>query len=360
MNILNQGFDHVEFNVESVEKHEKTWARMGFEKTADALVASKGARQVVMSQGLIRIVLTEYDGSEIAKSQLGFQFLKKHGEGISTLAIEVDNARIAFQETTSRGGRAALQPVTFETAEGSVTLAEIFTPEDIRYRFIQRQHSGLKNPSPLIDGLVVKRLESPSPTGLAIIDHLTNNIDMGQIKVWVEFYERVFHFKSVRTFHIKTGRTGLNSEVMQSQCGRIKVPINEATEKESQVQEFCDRFKGAGVQHLALLSADIVQSLKVYREHGFKFLTVPSTYYDVVPKRVPGVTEDLAVLESHGILLDGEGGGYLMQVFSEELVGPFFLEFIQRKGNDGFGEGNFTALFEAIERDQIKRGVLKV
>jgi 4-hydroxyphenylpyruvate dioxygenase len=254
-----------------------------------------------------------------------------------------------------------MEPRTFKSPEGSVTVAEIYTPEDVRYRFITRKHSGdLKKPALLLEDLVVKRLESPSPTGLAVIDHLTNNIDMGQIKIWTKFYEDVFGFKSARTFRIKTGRTGLNSEVMQSPCGRIKVPINEATEKESQVQEFCDRFKGAGVQHLALLTADIVHSLGKYRANGFKFLTVPSSYYEVVPKRVPGVTEDLALLEKNGILLDGEGGGYLMQIFGEELVGPFFLEFIQRKGNDGFGEGNFTALFEAIERDQIKRGVLKV
>ncbi|MBS1958039.1 MAG: 4-hydroxyphenylpyruvate dioxygenase [Bdellovibrionales bacterium] len=359
MNILNQGFDHVEFFVENVAKHEVKWLKMGFEKTADVNVPTNGARHIVMSQGLIRIILTEYDGSPAAQNRLGYKFQTTHGDGIGVLAIEVDDAVAAFKETTARGGRPATEPKTFECLEGTVTIAEIYTPEDVRYRFVTRKHKGIKNPAPLIEGVIVKRLESPSPSGLSIIDHLTNNIDMGQIKVWTKYYEDVFNFKSARTFHIKTGRTGLNSEVMQSQCGRIKVPINEATEKESQVQEFCDRFKGAGVQHLALLSADIVHSLKKYREEGFKFLTVPSTYYEVVPKRVPGVEEDLKELEELGILLDGEGGGYLMQIFSEEMVGPFFLEFIQRKGNNGFGEGNFTALFEAIERDQIRRGVLK-
>ena len=182
---------------------------------------------------------------------------------------------------------------------------------------------------------------------------------MGQFQIWVDFYTKVFGFKAVRRFNIKTGRTGLLSDVVQSPCGLIKVPINEATEKESQVQEFVDRFKGAGVQHLAFATSDIINGIKTYRSRGFKFLNVPPTYYDVVPTRVPGVKEDLSVLKELGILLDGEGGGYLMQLFTEELIGPFFLEFIERKGNDGFGEGNFTALFEAIERDQIKRGVLK-
>jgi len=181
---------------------------------------------------------------------------------------------------------------------------------------------------------------------------------MGQFETWLKFYTEIFGFKAVRRFNIKTGRTGLLSDVVQSECGKVKVPINEATEKESQVQEFVDRFKGAGVQHLALQTTDIVNGLVSFKTAGFKFLKVPHAYYEVVPTRVPGVTEDLSRLEELQILLDGEGGGYLMQIFSEELVGPFFLEFIQRKGNDGFGEGNFRALFEAIERDQVARGVL--
>jgi 4-hydroxyphenylpyruvate dioxygenase len=253
-----------------------------------------------------------------------------------------------------------MAPQTFESPEGVVTIAEVFTPADFRYRFVSRKNTGDETKSALfLDELKVDRMKSPSPTGVYRIDHLTNNIDMGQFETWLNFYTKVFDFKAVRRFNIKTGRTGLLSDVVQSQCGRIKVPINEATEKESQVQEFVDRFKGAGVQHLAFATTDIIGGITKYREKGFKFLGVPSTYYEVVPTRVPGVTEDLKVLESLGILLDGEGGGYLMQIFSQELVGPFFLELIQRKGNDGFGEGNFRALFEAIERDQILRGVLK-
>jgi 4-hydroxyphenylpyruvate dioxygenase len=360
MKFLNQGFDHVEFAVNQIESHEHTWKRMGFEKIADVTVPSKGARHVVMAQGFIHLVLTQYDGSPAAQAQTGYTFLKAHGEGICVLAAEVEDATEAFHEVVARGARPAISPTHYECTEGSITYSEVYTPADFRYRFVQRRSSAdLKKPAPLMDGVVVSRLESPSPTGLFRIDHLTNNIDMGQFQIWVDYYTKIFGFKAVRRFSIKTGRTGLLSDVVQSECGRIKVPINEATEKESQVQEFVDRFKGAGVQHLALSTTDIVGGLKTYRENGFKFLTVPRSYYEVVPRRVPGVTEDLEELEKLGILLDGEGGGYLMQIFGEELVGPFFLEFIQRKGNDGFGEGNFTALFEAIERDQIKRGVLK-
>ncbi len=360
MKLLNQGFDHVEFSVLEISPHQKMWEKMGFEKVADVTVAHKGARQVVMAQGSVRLLLTTYDGSSEAKSQLGYQFLQAHGDGICVLAAEVEDSAATFKEVVARGARPAMEPTRFETADGTVILSEVYTPADFRYRFVERKSNADRSKAALlVDSVVVDRLESPSPTGIFRIDHLTNNIDMGQFEIWLKFYTETFGFKAVRRFNIKTGRTGLLSDVVQSPCGKIKVPINEATEPESQVQEFVNRFKGAGVQHLAFQTTDIVGGLRTFRSRGMKFLNVPHSYYEVVPTRVPGVTEDLTVLEELGILLDGEGGGYLMQIFTEELVGPFFLEFIQRKGNDGFGEGNFTALFEAIERDQIKRGVLK-
>jgi 4-hydroxyphenylpyruvate dioxygenase len=182
---------------------------------------------------------------------------------------------------------------------------------------------------------------------------------MGEMKNWVEWYQRVFGFIVSRHFDINTGKTGLISDVVQSENGLVIVPINEATEPESQVQEFVIRMKGSGVQHLAIEVTDLISALQSMRKNDFKFLTVPSTYYEAVPARVPNVTEDLKVVEELGILLDGEETGYLLQIFGEEILGPFFFEYIQRKGNKGFGEGNFKALFEAIERDQIKRGVLK-
>ncbi len=360
MKLLNQGFDHVEFVVADISLHEQTWEKIGFEKTADVQVPSKGCRQVVMSQGYVRILLTSYDSSPAAEKQAGSAFHRIHGDGICVLAAEVEDAAETYRELVSKGARPALEPTVFESPEGTLILAEVFSPADFRYRFVQRRASSdLSVPAPLIDGVKVARLESPSPTGIFRIDHLTNNIDMGQFDTWLKFYTEVFEFKAVRRFNIKTGRTGLLSDVVQSTCGRIKVPINEATEPESQVQEFVNRFKGAGVQHLAFQTRDIIGGLRTYRARGLKFLAVPSTYYQMVPTRVPGVTEDLKVLEELGILLDGEGGGYLMQIFTQELVGPFFVEFIERKGNDGFGEGNFRALFEAIERDQIERGTLK-
>lgn len=359
MKILNQGFDHVEFVLDKLETHLNTWQRFGFEKIGEAVSVDQGKRSVVMAQGKTRLVLTQYDGSKAAHAQPGYTFLKSHMDGITVIALEVDDAKNAYAETIAKGARSALAPVVNETLEGSVCIAEIYTPEDVRYRFVQRKSAADESkPALFLPGLRVDRLKSPSPMGIQRIDHLTNNIDMGEFDTWVNYYKNIFGFHSIRHFEISTGKTGLISEAMSSPCGKIKVPINEATEAESQVQEFVERFKGAGVQHLAFEVTDLIASLQLFKERGFKFLSVPSTYYEVVPTRVPGVTEDLKVLEKHGILLDSEGEGYLMQIFTEELIGPFFLEFIQRKGNNGFGEGNFRALFEAIERDQVKRGKL--
>jgi 4-hydroxyphenylpyruvate dioxygenase len=361
LKFINQGFDHVEFVVNEIASHQKCWTDMGFEVISDTTQPASGSRSVVMAQGFVRLMITAYDGSAASHTQLGYTFLKAHSEGICTLGAEVEDAKLAFEYTVSRGARPAREPKWFETADGFVCVAEVYTPADFRYRFVQRKPAAGKDfskPALFLEGITVSRLESPSPTGVYRIDHLTNNIDMGQFSTWLKYYTEVFGFKAVRRFNIKTGRTGLLSDVVQSVCGKIKVPINEATEPESQVQEFVNRFKGAGVQHLAFATTDIINGLKTYRSRGFKFLSVPDTYYDVVPTRVPGVKEDLKVLKELGILLDGEGGGYLMQIFTQEMIGPFFLELIERKGNDGFGEGNFKALFEAIERDQVRRGVL--
>jgi 4-hydroxyphenylpyruvate dioxygenase len=360
MKIQNQGFDHVEFVVKELAPHCAIYERMGFEKIGERTLTKKGTRSVLYAQGYVRIMLTQPDGSPAAEKEHSTQFLNKQAEGICVLAIDVDDATKAFKEAVSRGAKPAREPETFETREGRVTRSEIWTLGNVRYAFMERKAPNGPKAAALFDeGFVVSRLESPSPMGLRVIDHLTNNVGMGQMKEWVRWYKEVFGFEVTRHFDIRTGRTGLISDVVQSVDRKITVPINEATEKESQVQEFVDRMKGSGVQHLALLTTGIMDTLRGLRKQKFKFLTVPHTYYEIVPTRVPGVTENLKELEELGLLLDGDNTGYLLQIFSEEIVGPFFFEFIQRKGNQGFGEGNFRALFEAIERDQIRRGVLK-
>ncbi|MCM0607032.1 MAG: 4-hydroxyphenylpyruvate dioxygenase [Xanthomonadaceae bacterium] len=361
MKIQNQGFDHIEFIVGDLSKHSLMWEKMGFECIGKRDSKKSGIESVVMSQGLTRIILSRVTDLKAAGNDPRVAFHERHGDGICVLALDVENSEEFYQETTKRGARSAMKPERFESALGSVVRSEVYTPEDIRFAFIERKQNKSNTTGPALfdQDLEVSTLKSPSPFNLKLVDHLTNNVDMGQYKTWSEYYQKVFGFNITRHYKISTGRTGLISDVMQSADFKIKVPINEATERESQVQEFVDRFKGAGVQHLALFTTDILDTLKKLRENGFKFLSVPPSYYKEVPTRVPGVTEDLAELEKNGILLDGEGEGYLLQIFSEELVGPFFLEFIQRKGNQGFGEGNFKALFQAIERDQFKRGTLK-
>ncbi len=367
MKILNQGFDHVEYIVHDLTPQghmARTLQRMGFEKIGERTLSSKGVQSVLYAQGFVRILLTSSMGLPVSETHPSVQFLEKHAEGICTLAIEVEDATQAFEETVRRGARPAKEPQIYKCAEGQVVRSEIWTPGDVRYAFMERQEprttqKGALSPVLFDEELIVTRLESPSPLHIHSIDHLTNNVGMGEMKQWVEYYQEVFGFIVSRHFDIRTHRTGLLSDVVQSPDHKIKVPINEPTEPESQIQEFVNRMRGSGVQHLALLTLNIEDSLRQLRENSFKFLTVPHSYYQEVPRRVPHVTENLKNLEDLGILLDGDQTGYLLQIFSEEILGPFFFEYIQRKGNQGFGEGNFHALFEAIERDQIKRGVLK-
>ena len=363
MEILNQGFDHVEYVLNQIAPMRSIFERMGFEKLGERTLPEQGTRSELYAQGFIRILLTEPLPGVLqskAHHSHAIDFLKSQDEGICVLALDVKSATQAFEKAVSRGARPALKPQVYDSAHGSVIRAEVWTPGRVRYAFIERHtKKSWEYPALFDQNLTAARLESPSPLGLRVIDHLTNNVGMGEMKTWVEFYQTVFGFQITRHFDINTSRTGLISEVVESPCRRIKVPINEATEPESQVQEFVNRMRGSGVQHLALLTTGLPKTLHQLRDQKFKFLTVPHTYYEAVPKRVPGVSEDLRELEELGILLDGDEAGYLLQIFSEEILGPFFFEYIQRKGNEGFGEGNFKALFEAIERDQIKRGVLK-
>jgi len=359
LEILNQGFDHVEFVVSQLRTMSDVLSRMGFEKVGHRKSVAQNTESELYAQGWVRVLLTQPLDSTQSIASAPLQFLERHGDGICVLAIEVSNATQAFQETVKRGARPALEPQVYASSEGRVVRSEIWTPADVRYAFIERHApGGVKNPALFDQNLVAERLESPSPLGIRSIDHLTNNVGMGEMENWVKWYREIFGFQVTRHFDIRTGRTGLISDVVESPCRKIKVPINEATDPLSQVQEFVNRMKGAGVQHLALDTTDIMETLVSMKKQKFKFLAVPHTYYEEVPTRVPGVTEDLRELEDLGILLDGEESGYLLQIFSEEVLGPFFFEFIQRRGNQGFGEGNFRALFEAIERDQIRRGVL--
>jgi 4-hydroxyphenylpyruvate dioxygenase len=201
-----------------------------------------------------------------------------------------------------------------------------------------------------------------SDTALTHIDHLTHNVQRGNMALWASFYERLFGFREIRYFDIEGRLTGLVSQAMVSPCGKIRIPLNESQDATSQVEEFLREYRGEGIQHIALASSDIYRTVDALRAAGIELQDTPETYYDAVDARVPGHTESIEALRSRRILIDGaplRSEGVLLQIFTRNVIGPIFFEVIQRKGNEGFGEGNFRALFESIERDQIRRGVLR-
>ena len=200
---------------------------------------------------------------------------------------------------------------------------------------------------------------NPAGAGLGYVDHLTHNVHRGRMKEWADFYARLFNFREVRHFDIEGKLTGLKSKAMTSPCGRIRIPINESSDDRSQIQEYLDAYRGEGVQHIALHSNDIYATVDALRAAGVALLDTPATYYEMVDRRLPGHGEPLEELRKRGILIDGAPDqGLLLQIFTNTLIGPIFFEIIQRKGDQGFGEGNFKALFESMELDQIRRGVL--
>jgi 4-hydroxyphenylpyruvate dioxygenase len=211
---------------------------------------------------------------------------------------------------------------------------------------------------------IAGREQNPVGAGLVEVDHLTHNVYAGRMDVWAQFYEKLFGFREIRYFDIKGQKTGLTSRALTSPCGKIRIPINEPSDKGSQIQEYLDAYHGEGIQHIALSTEDIFATVEMLRAKDVRFLDTPDTYYERVNSRVRDHGEDLERLKKNRILIDGEGidkeshEDKLLQIFTETVIGPIFFEIIQRKGNEGFGEGNFRALFESIEADQIARGVI--
>ena len=340
--------DHVEFAVASLEKSSTLFYSLGFERIGYREIFERGLRSLLLGQGQIRIALSQSTN----KSDRVALYVANHGDGILTIAFSALNAVTALETTIARGAVIAESPRKIARDFGQLEKASVVGPGGVIHTFLQRTGEFFE------EGFNEPVRSAPPGLGLERIDHLTMNVEKGKMREWADFYAKVFGFKNSRTFDIHTDRTGLYSFVMESPDGRIKIPINEPTDEASQIQEFLNIHHGAGVQHMALSTTNIVQSVKKLRELGIAFLEVPDTYYEAIPNRVPQVSEQIPNLRDLRILADGDTSGYLLQIFTQNLVGPFFLEFIQRAGNDGFGEGNFQALFEAIERDQERRGVL--
>lgn len=290
------------------------------------------------------------------------EHIKKHGDGVKTIAFWVNDAKQAYQETTQRGAISIMPPKEIQDKEGSVVLATIKTYGDTIHTFVERKnYKGLFLPG-------FQKWESeynPPSKGLKYIDHMVGNVELGTMKKWANFYANTMGFANLITFDdkdISTQYTALMSKVMTNGNGRIKFPINEPAQglKKSQIEEYLDFYGGAGCQHIAVATDDIVFTISEMRKSGVEFLHVPGTYYDTVGKRVGDIAEDLETLKSLGIMVDRDDEGYLLQIFTKPVEDrpTLFFEIIQRKGAKSFGKGNFQALFESIEAEQAKRGTL--
>ncbi|MEM6287515.1 MAG: 4-hydroxyphenylpyruvate dioxygenase, partial [Bacteroidota bacterium] len=289
--------------------------------------------------------------------------VRLHGDGVRDLALAVDDAEAAFRETTARGGEAAREPEVIEDEHGRVTISAIKTYGDTIHSFVDRsQYDG-----PFLPGYraIENPFFHPEAVGLKVVDHCVGNVDLGDMDRYVQYYADVMGFKNLISFDdedISTEYTALMSKVMSNGNERVKFPINEPAEgkKKSQIEEYLDFYRGAGVQHLALLTDDILSTVAALRARGVDFLYVPTTYYDDLQERVGQIDEPLADLQELGILVDRDPDGYLLQIFTKPIGNrpTVFYEIIQRKGARSFGKGNFKALFEAIEREQDARGNL--
>ena len=355
------GTDYVELYVSNAKQAAYYYkAAFGFQSLAYAGLETgiRDRESYVVIQDKIRLVFTSplNSGSEIGRH------IDKHGDGVKVNALWVDDARKAYQEAISRGARSYMEPKVEEDEFGKVVRSGIYTYGEVVHIFVERKDytgeflPGYKKWEPLFEA---------EETGLMYVDHMVGNVELGDMNKWVKFYEDVMGFKQILSFDdkdISTEYTALMSKVMSNGNGRIKFPINEPAEglKKSQVDEYLEFYEGAGVQHVAMATNDIIKTVTSLRDRGVEFLTVPGTYYDELLDRVGDIDEDLEPLRELGILVDRDDEGYLLQIFTK-TVNPrptMFFEIIQRKGATSFGKGNFKALFEAIEREQELRGTL--
>ncbi len=340
------GFEFVEYASPNPQQLHDLFLRMGF-----TLVANHRSKQVrLYRQGDVNFVLNDEPGSFAA------EFANTHGPSACAMAFRVNNAANAYRQVAERGATV----IENHIGPMELNIPTIAGIGGIRVYMVDRygsQGSIYDVDFNFLDGV------DPHPTGagLTYIDHLTHNVAMGDMDKWADFYERVFNFKEVRYFDIEGKLTGLRSKAMTSPCGKIRIPINESADEKGQIAEFLKLYNGEGIQHIALGTAAIHDSVEQMRGQGITFLETPATYYEAIPDRLPGHGENVQRLQADNILIDGaptEGQGLLLQIFTETAIGPIFFELIQRKGNEGFGEGNFRALYLAMEEDQIRRGVL--
>lgn len=339
------GFEFVEYTAPDTQELEKLFTQMGF----TAIARHRAKNVVLYRQGNINFIIN-HEPDSFAQA-----FAKVHGPSICAFGIRVKNAAQCFEKIVQLGAK----PYQVDVGPMEINIPAIQGIGNSLIYLIDRygDHSIYDVDFVIFKGVDVR----PKGIGLTEIDHLTHNVYHGGMDKWAEFYQRLFNFREIRYFDIQGKVTGLKSRAMTSPCSKIRIPINEPTDDKSQIQEYLDAYHGEGIQHIALHTDDIYVTVEQLRAHGIEFMDVPNTYYDEIDARVPGHKESLQRLRADNILIDGapaRGGGLLLQIFTNTVIGPIFFEIIQRKGNEGFGEGNFQALFEAIERDQLKRGVI--
>jgi 4-hydroxyphenylpyruvate dioxygenase len=355
------GTDYVELYVGNAKQSAHFYkTAFGFQSEAYAGLETgmKDRVSYVLKQDKIRLVLTSpmEEGGELN------EHLNKHGDGVKVVALWVDDATKAWKETTKRGAKSYFEPRVEKDDKGEVVRSGIHTYGETVHIFVERKkYNGVFLPG-------YRKWEShynPEPVGLRYIDHMVGNVDWGEMDRWCEFYDKVLGFAQIVSFDdndISTEFTALMSKVMSNGNGRIKFPINEPADgkKKSQIEEYIDYYNGPGVQHIAVATDNIVETVTAMRDRGVEFLYVPENYYDDLLERVGKIDESVEVLKKHGILIDRDEEGYLLQLFTKPVVDrpTMFFEIIQRKGAMSFGKGNFKALFEAIEREQENRGTL--
>jgi len=354
-----KSIDHVHFYVGNA-KHALYywWKAFGFTPVAYSGLetGNRDFASYVLQSGKIRFVLSAaYNPtSEIAAHHM------VHGDGVKTIALEVEDVAQAWKETTKRGGKSAWKPREEKDENGIFRTSAIHTYGETLHVFVDR--SGYRGFAPSYQSLKGKYAE---PTGLAVIDHMVGNVQLGKMNQWVNFYHQVMGFRQLLHFDdkdISTEYSALMSKVMSNGNGRVKFPINEPAEgkRKSQIEEYLDYYLTPGVQHIAMATGDILGTVRKLKDRGVEFLRVPDTYYELLPSRVGKIKESMDAIRELGILVDRDDEGYLLQIFSRPIQDrpTMFVEIIQRHGARGFGKGNFKALFESIELEQARRGNL--
>jgi len=352
------GFEFIEYAAPDPAAMGKVFERMGFK----AVAKHRHKNVLLYRQGTINFIVNAEPDS------FAQRFARQHGPSVCAIAFRVQDAKAAYERATTLGAWGFAD----KAGPGELNIPAIKGIGDSLIYLVDRWR-GKNGAQPgdignigfydvdfeALPGLSAIDALAPEGNGLTYIDHLTHNVHRGRMNEWADFYERLFSFREVKYFDIEGQVTGVKSKAMTSPCGKIRIPINEeGKEQAGQIQEYLDLYHGEGIQHIAMGSDDLYKTVDALRTNGVTLLDTIDTYYELVDKRIPGHGESVKELQRRKILIDGKKDALLLQIFSENQLGPIFFEFIQRKGDDGFGNGNFKALFESIELDQIRRGVL--